>query len=223
MGKDKLEKSFDKLNKKLFPAGEKQRNEEAEKIMELSDDKLNFDEALDTLLGTSALFVLNRGRSESRMIEYINKKTNQKLNHEEAKSILDFIVNKLVSFADIFGSLLGKAKKFKKDGKLMDALDYYNKAFDLLVTVAHEHASKCKGAIIDKDRTRTITSILFEETRKYLKRDMLAAATSNAMGVIFVKLGDPEGARRMFEQAIELTPDGMDYISAKNNLKELEK
>lgn len=92
--KIKLEKFYDKLNKKLFPGGEKQQKEEAQRIMKLSNGKLNFDESLNLLLATSALFSIAEDKSENRMVEYIIKKTNQKLNHEEAKGILDFITLK---------------------------------------------------------------------------------------------------------------------------------
>ena len=90
----KLEKFFDELNKKLFPAGTKQQNKEAQEIIKLSNDKLNFDESFNLLLGTSALFGITEDRSEDRIIEYINKKTNRKLSNEETKAIFDFITSK---------------------------------------------------------------------------------------------------------------------------------
>ncbi len=218
-----LEKFFDKLNRKLFPAGKKQRKEEAKKIIELSSGKLNFDEALNVLLGTSALFSIAEDKGEDRMLEYINNKANQKLNSEEAKRVLDFIAHKFIFMADTLELLSVKAQGFRKDGKLKNALACYNEAFDLLVVAADRYARNCQGAIVDKGKTRIINSKLFEEAKRYLKRDKLAAVISNAMGAILVELGDLEGAKKMFEQAIGLTPEGMDYINPKTNLKELEK
>lgn len=92
--KIKLEKFYDELSKKLFPCGKKQHKEEAQKIIKLSGGKLNVDESLDLLFATSALFSIAKDKSENRMVEYIIKKTNQKLNYEDAKRVLDFITLK---------------------------------------------------------------------------------------------------------------------------------
>jgi len=92
--KNILEEFYDGLNKKLFPDGKKQQKEEAKEIMKLSNGKLSFDGSFNLLLGTSALFSISEDKGEGRMIEYINKKTNQKLNNEEAKAILNFITSK---------------------------------------------------------------------------------------------------------------------------------
>jgi len=93
-GKSKLEKFYDDLDKKFFPGGKKQREKEAQAIIKLSNNKLNFDESLNILLGTSALFSIAEDRDENRIIEYLNKKANRKLNKEEAKAIFNFITSK---------------------------------------------------------------------------------------------------------------------------------
>lgn len=93
-GSKVLEEFYDELNKKLFPNGKNQQKKEAQEIMKLSNGKLNFDESFNLLLGTTALFSVAEDKSENRMAEYINKKTNQKLNNEETKAILNFIISK---------------------------------------------------------------------------------------------------------------------------------
>lgn len=125
--KSKLEKFFDESNKKLFPNGKKQHKEEAQKIMKLSNGKLNFDESLNLLLGTSALFSIAEDKSESRMIEYINKRVNQKLNNEEAKAILNFITSKFykkIKHFSLFGRAIIEITKeiLQKTGILNDRL-----------------------------------------------------------------------------------------------------
>lgn len=43
------------------------------------------------------------------------------------------------------------------------------------------------------------------------------------MGTIFAELGDKNTAKKMFEQAIDLTPDGIEYNDPKIALEELQK
>ncbi len=134
--KIKLEKFFDKLNKKLFPGGKKQHKKETQEIMKLSNGKLNFDESLNLLLATSALFSMAEDRSESRMIGYINKKTNRKLSNEEDKAIFNFIASKFFikpmekekikngndkKFLRIYDLLMGYSGRFYKF--IIDCLD----------------------------------------------------------------------------------------------------
>ena len=224
MSKNKLENFFDGLNKKLFLFGKKQHDEEAKKIVELSSDKLNYDEALSILLGTSALFSIAEDKSDDRMLGYINKKANQKLSFEETKKVLDFIASKFhCSYSsDSLQLLIDKAKELKQKGEFQEALDCYNEVFDLLVREANEKARNCEGTVVDKGETRTILPKFFEEAKKYLKQDKTVAVVSNNMGVIFAELGDLGNARKMFEQAVDLTPDRIEYKDPETNLRELE-
>ena len=118
---------------------------------------------------------------------------------------------------------INKAREAKRNGNLMVALDYYNEAFDMLIREATQHARKQEGAFIDEGDTRKIMPKMFEENKKYLKKDKTAAVISNNMGVIFAELKDYEGAEKFFNQAIELTPDGIEYKDPEKNLEELKK
>lgn len=93
-----VEKFFDESYKKLFPGGKKQEKEEAKLIMKFSNYKLSFRESNDLLLATSFLFGIEEDKNKDRMIKYIDKKTDQKLNNEEAKVILNFIISKFYKY-----------------------------------------------------------------------------------------------------------------------------
>ena len=123
--------------------------------------------------------------------------------------------------------LLNKAWKLKKKSEKLEALKLYNQAFDILSKEAQQHAHDSEGAYEDiekrGEKIRKILPKFFNKVREYLKRNKIAAVISNNMGTIFAKLGDYENAKKMFEQAIELTPDGENYPDPKTGLQELEK
>jgi len=118
---------------------------------------------------------------------------------------------------------INKVQELKYEGKLQEALACYSNAFDLLTKEAHEYAKNIEGSIVDVGKLRTITSKLFDEVNRYFKKDKTASIISNNMGTILAEIGDIKGARRMFMQTIELTPDKMDYSDPKIGLEELKK
>lgn len=118
---------------------------------------------------------------------------------------------------------INKAREAKQKGALRDSLNYYNEAFNMLIREADEYAHKQGGTFIDEGDTRKIMPKLFEESKNYLKRDKVSAVISNNMGVIFAQLRDYETAERFFKQAIELTPDAVEYKDPQRNLEELKK
>lgn len=119
--------------------------------------------------------------------------------------------------------ILNKAQELRQGGQLKLALAAYSDAFDILTEEADEYARKIEGSVVDVGKLRTITAKLFEESQKYLKRDKMAAVISNNMGTIFAESEDLESAEKMFNQAIELTPDGLDYPDPKIGLESLNK
>jgi tetratricopeptide (TPR) repeat protein len=119
---------------------------------------------------------------------------------------------------DNIQELVNKAQELKEGGDFHAALACYSDIFDLLIKESDEYARKQEGSIIDVGKLRTITTKLFEESRKYLKRDKTAAIISNNMGSLFARLGDVDNAKKMFEQAIDLTPDDKEYTDPKIGL-----
>lgn len=122
--------------------------------------------------------------------------------------------------------LLNKASDLKKKGKRVDVFKMYSEAFDILVKEASTYAGSFENmgyeSIEDGQRIWTDTPAFFEKTEEYMKRDKTAAVIANNMGVILAELGDARGAKKWFEQAVELTPDYVDYTDPTANLKNLD-
>lgn len=122
--------------------------------------------------------------------------------------------------------LLNKASDLKKKGKRVDAFKMYSEAFDVLVKEASTHAGSFENtgyeSIEDGQKIWTDTPAFFEKAEEYMKRDKTAAVISNNMGVILAELGDAKGAKKWFKQAVELTPNQVDYPDPTINLKNVE-
>ncbi len=122
---------------------------------------------------------------------------------------------------DEIQGLVNKAKELKDSGKYQEALMCYSDTMDLLIKEASDYAHKQEGTVVDVGTVRSITPKLFEESRKFLKQDITAAIISNNMGSLYARLGDIENAKKMFEDAIDLTPEGQEYNDPKIGLDEI--
>ena len=126
----------------------------------------------------------------------------------------------------ILQTLINQAWELKKTGDRAGALKLYGEAFDILADEASAHAHSQSGTILDEmtangEKVRTITPKLFDETKKYFKQDKVACTISNNIAVIYAELGNKEYAKNFFEQAIELTPDEVEYNDPKIGLEVL--
>jgi tetratricopeptide (TPR) repeat protein len=124
--------------------------------------------------------------------------------------------------------LVTKTEQLNRDGEELESLKLYSKAFDMLADEASIHAHKQPETIKDEEtskgeKTRKILPKLFEETKKYFKRDTAAYVIQKNMAVMFYELGDKESAIHSLNQAIELAPDGHDVSEALNGLENLKK
>ena len=115
---------------------------------------------------------------------------------------------------------LKNAWELKTSGDRTGALKLYDEAFNMLTSEATAHAHKQTRV---SPLSNKITPDLFAESKSYFKRDNVACTISNNMATIFAELGDSESARKLFEQAIELTPEGVDYPDPKIGLEKLNK
>lgn len=118
--------------------------------------------------------------------------------------------------------LIKQAVEHKKNNKLEDAVASYSEAFDYLPIEAKNYARKTVG-YKDKGENRTISPEYFDAIKKYLQRDKNASHISNNIGVLFARLQDYESAKKFFEQAMDLYPDGEEYKEAITNLRNIER
>lgn len=119
--------------------------------------------------------------------------------------------------------LINKAQEAKQKGNKKVALQVYSDAFDILTKEAGDYARNQKGTHEQEGSTSKILPKFFEVSKSYLKRDKVASVVSNNIGVLLGEFGDNGGAKKMFNQAIDLTPDKEFYEDPKKNLAELEK
>jgi len=121
------------------------------------------------------------------------------------------------------------AADMHKTGKDTEALKFYNKAFELLANKASVYAHEQPETFRDDktttkgEKVRVVLPKLFDETKKYLKRDEVAYLINKNMVVIYHELGDNKSAVNALEQAVELAPDGHDCSDAINGLEKLKK
>ena len=116
---------------------------------------------------------------------------------------------------------INKAVALKKQGKLVEALGVYDDVYNMLVREATKRANSIKGTTIDDGKTSTIMPKFFNEADKHLKRDKTACIVANNMGTIFAELGDFENAKKMFTDAINLTPKDFEYKDPHTALEQL--
>lgn len=114
-------------------------------------------------------------------------------------------------------------EKLARAGELQKALDCYSQALDCLVAEAKTHAEKFEpqtaSAVLG---TAQVSEFYLQKFTEYLKKDQAASIISNNMAVIFAKMGNRESAKSFFEQAIDLTPKGVDYQDPQIGLQLIE-
>ena len=113
--------------------------------------------------------------------------------------------------------LVHRAWELKKAGELAEALACYDKAYNAIVGDAVSYAHS-KGGVVDEGSARKILPKNFTLVKEYLKQGKDVATILNNMGVICAELGQYGKAKGFFEEAIELTPENVDYPHPKTNL-----
>lgn len=128
------------------------------------------------------------------------------------------------NFIEAYNSL---GLTYRKMGRFREALESYEEGTERLMklvsTEVHKDPSKCyRDEVIDGKTTRTILPYVFAKTFELLKANPLYASLRNNAGVCLLELGDVEKARKLFQDAIECTPDGYDYQDPVRNLKQID-
>ena len=109
-------------------------------------------------------------------------------------------------------ALIKAGENFAAAGQLEKALDCYSQTLDHLVALAKISAEKSEGASMNAIfGSAQVSENYLQKFNEYLRKDQVASIISNNMAVIFAKMGNKESARAFFEQAIDLTPKGVDY------------
>ncbi len=120
--------------------------------------------------------------------------------------------------------LVGEAEGFHKKGENEKALEKYSAALDVLVARAQAQAGKAEPAMLAEVMgSGAMSQEYLKKFNGYLKKDQTAAVISNNMAALFAQLGDKASAQAFFEQAIDLTPDGVCYDDPHIGLEMLKK
>lgn len=127
--------------------------------------------------------------------------------------------------SDLVQKYLDVAASHHSVGEEKEALEYFDKAFQVLTEEASNYAHNQSGVIEDAEedgeKVRRILPALFEQAKSYLQRDSTAYLILKNMAVIQHKFGDITGAINSLEQAIELAPPGSDTSDVENGLSNL--
>ena len=104
------------------------------------------------------------------------------------------------------------------------ALESYEKGLDRLWQLVHRkvHDAPSKCYRMEPDGTRTVLPFVLSETQRLLKSDVLYSVLCNNAGTCLQLIGDIEQARERFQEAIDCTPEGLDYPDPVANLRSLE-
>lgn len=119
--------------------------------------------------------------------------------------------------------LINIATELENKGNLTGALSCYKDAFDMLSYEANNYARQQDIFVKGNGYVKVITSKLFDEKKRYLKSNMMAAIISNNMGALMIKLGNLDEAKKMFKRSIDLTPDDEIYNDPIVKLRRLKK
>jgi tetratricopeptide (TPR) repeat protein len=108
--------------------------------------------------------------------------------------------------------LLREGEQAQKFDQLEKSLGYYSEALDLLIGRAKDYAQKAEPAAMEAILgSGAMSTQYISKFNEYLKKDQTAAIVSNNMAVLFAKMGNKSSAAPFFEQAIDLTPEGVTY------------
>jgi tetratricopeptide (TPR) repeat protein len=113
------------------------------------------------------------------------------------------------------------AQSLQDKGQIEQALQAFSQAFDLLIDQAGQYARTQEAGTTDLDELRTIAPRLFEHSRVFLKKNIMAAYLLNAMGVLFAQLKDYDNAQQKFLEALSYIPDNTDYGDPADNLERI--
>ena len=110
-----------------------------------------------------------------------------------------------------FQDKLNTALLYKKEGRLIDALDLYKELYVQLIREAADYAKCIEHQVIYEENPRELTPQFLQNAGEYLRSDNLASLISNNLCVILAETGHKEAARKYFKKSIKYIPGGTDY------------
>jgi tetratricopeptide (TPR) repeat protein len=116
---------------------------------------------------------------------------------------------------------------YRKMGEIYKAMQYYSKAQNVIISNVHKQIcspeSLCyKDEIIDGKKATSVLPYYFIKTEEVLKSNPEYAIVTNNIGACFYELGDIEAAREKFQESVEMTPSGYNYLDPVNALKDID-
>lgn len=143
---------------------------------------------------------------------------------EQAVAALKQAIAYEQNFIEAYNSL---GLTYRKMGRFREALESYEEGTERLMELVsaevHKDPLKCyRDEVVDGKATRTILPYALARTFELLKANLIYASLRNNAGVCLLELGDVAKARKLFQDAIECTPDGYDYQDPVRNLKQID-
>lgn len=127
---------------------------------------------------------------------------------------------------DLYEAYSSLGITYKRLGRYKEALDTYEQGIDRLMssvsTAVHSDSTRCyRDEVVDGEQIRTVLPYVFMKTREMLRANPLYAILTNNVAVCLEEIGKISEARKIYEEAIEFTPDGYDYPEPIRNLQRL--
>jgi len=117
---------------------------------------------------------------------------------------------------------------YKKKGDIHKALEIYEHAEQTLMGNIFEELKQSGNeplndvSTVDSKKVVMINMDVFNLFPGKLKQDNLYCTLQNNIGVCYAILGNDDEARKAFNEAIQFTPDGMDYQAPIIGLRQLD-
>ncbi len=115
---------------------------------------------------------------------------------------------------------------YKKKGDLIKALEIYDYAAQTMMGNIMEKLKQLghnpTNPAPEDEKVAIMNMELFELVPDKLKQDPMYCTLQNNIAICYATLGNNEEARKAFLEAIEFTPEGMDYQAPIMGLKQLE-
>lgn len=127
---------------------------------------------------------------------------------------------------DLFEAHNSLGITYKKLGRYKDALAAYEQGIERLMAsvsaAVHADPSRCyREEVVDGKRVRTVLPYVFTKTREMLRANPICAILTNNVAACLEELGQIPEARKLYQEAIEFTPDGYDYPDPQQSLQRL--